>query len=83
MSLLKISILANTKYFDANHREELIQRSAWRLVRAASDLHGDNKGEKKMQWCIARIQRDFPELGDKAEEYIRAAYSNFKLERST
>lgn len=71
----------NVRSFDMNNLEELIQRISWRLVRAASDRFGDGKGEKKLGWATARLQKEFPNLGDNAEDYIRAAYINFKIER--
>lgn len=66
--------------FEANQREELIQRAAWRLVRSASDRMGEQKGNSKMLWAIAELQKEFPDLGGRAEDYVRAAYVNFKTE---
>ena len=63
-----------------NQREELIQRCAWRLVRAAEDKLGAGKGPEKREWAADRLQEEFPKLKGAAESYIRAAYFHFKIE---
>lgn len=72
-------------FFDLNQLEELIQRTAWRLVRAAEDKMGNEKGAEKRVWAIQQLMIEYPELQQhnfKAESYIRAAYINFKTETS-
>lgn len=68
-------------HFDKNQEEELIQRASWRLVRSALDRFGDNKGEKKLAWVAARLKAEFVIGEEKAEDYARAAYVQFKTER--
>ena len=63
-----------------NQREELIQRSAWRLVRSAEDRMGSGRGNEKLLWCVEKLKVEFPKLGERAEDYIRAAFVNFKIE---
>jgi hypothetical protein len=65
---------------EKNSNEELIQRCAWRLVRSAQDKMGDEKGAEKRVWAIEQLKKEFPDLNEKAEHYIRAAYMNFKTE---
>lgn len=76
---MKIDI--GLKAFDLNNLEELIQRISWRLVRSANDRFGDGKGQKKLDWATGKLEKEFPNLGENAEDYIRAAYINFKTER--
>lgn len=78
---MKIQFNLESKMFDKNQAEELIQRIAWKLVRSASDRLGDNKGDKKREWCIAQMEKEFPGIGSNAEEYVRAAYIQYKTER--
>lgn len=68
---------------DRNDLEELIQKCAWRLVRSASDRFGDGKGQKKLDWAIAQLQKEFERIDLKAEDYIRAAYIHYKIERGS
>ena len=70
------------EFFFMNQREELIQKCAWRLVRSAEDRFGAGRGQEKLLWTVERIKHEFPKLGDKAEDYIRAAYWHFKMESS-
>lgn len=75
---MKIEIVS--KNFEKNQVEELRQKAAWRLVRSAADRFGDNNGEKKRNWCIANMDREF--IGaEHLEEYVRAAYIQYKTER--
>lgn len=65
-----------------NQKEELIQRSAWRLVRSVEDRIGVGRGPEKLMWAVARLREEFPKIGPRAEDYVRAAFVNFKLESS-
>lgn len=77
---MKIQIFSEA--FERNQTEELIQRAAWRLVRSASDRNGENKGDKKRDWSISQLTKEFDGLTEsKAEDYVRAAYINYKTER--
>lgn len=77
---MKIQIVSGA--FDRNQTEELVQRVAWKLVRSAIDRFGDNKGDKKRDWCVSQIHKEFPDMNlEKAEDCVRAAYFNFKIER--
>lgn len=69
------------KFFFENQREELTQRCAWRLVRSAEDRFGSGRGTEKLLWAIEALREEFQGLGDDAEDYIRAAYVNFKAEQ--
>ena len=68
------------KNFEANHAEEHAQRVAWRLVRSAEDRMGDGRGAEKLMWCVARMKEEAPEAAGRAEDYVRAAFVNFKTE---
>ena len=63
-----------------NANEELIQRAAWRLVRSAHDRMGTGRGAEKLMWCVSRLTKEFQKTNGEAEDYIRAAYVNFKTE---
>lgn len=63
-----------------NTREELAQRCAWRLVRSAEDRIGAGRGNEKLLWAVQRLQEEMPTLGARAEDYVRAAFINFKTE---
>lgn len=82
---MKIQIVSDN--FDRNQFEELVQRVAWRLVRSAADRFGEDKGDKKRDWSVSQLRREFPKTfldeagAEKAENYIRAAYANYKTER--
>lgn len=71
----------------ANQREEYIQRCAWRLVRSSEDriksIAGSGRGSERLIWAVTRLQEEFPELKDRAEDYIRAAFFHFKIEMSS
>ena len=66
--------------FFQNQKDELIQKTAWRLVRSAEDRMGSGRGPEKLMWCVERLKLDFPKIGDRAEDYVRAAFVNFKTE---
>ena len=73
------------KNFEANHREEMIQKCAWRLVRSAEDRIGAGRGPEKLIWAMDRLKLEFPDLAasttqSRAEDYIRAAFTQFKTE---
>ena len=84
---MKIEIIS--KNFERNQLEELIQRAAWRLVRSADDRFGENKGQKKLDWSVSQLKIEFFTEGiflnqngtEKAEDYIRAAYINYRTEK--
>ena len=63
-----------------NHREEAVQRTAWRLVRSAEDRMGSGRGPEKLLWAVDRLKKEYPDLNADHEDYIRAAYINFKTE---
>lgn len=61
-----------------------VQKTAWRLVRSASDrMTGEGRGAEKFLWCMDRLKKVYPALGEDAEDYVRSAYVNFKIERGT
>lgn len=67
----------------ANETSDLVQKCAWRLVRAAEDWMGMGKGDEKRSWCMKRLKQRFSDLDDEtSEEFIRSAYINFKIEMS-
>lgn len=79
---MKMVLAIESKNFDKNQIEELMQKTAWKLVRSAADRFGDGKGEKKLQWGISKMQSEYPGLGEgAAEDHVRAAYTNYKVER--
>ena len=70
------------KYLFLNSLTDLIQKSAWRLVRSAQDRFGTNSGEKKRYWCVERLRSEFSKLAQEdAEDFVRSAYVQFKTER--
>lgn len=73
------------KFWQENQRIDLVQKHAWRLVRSVEDrIVGMNSGFEKLNWCVDRIHEDFPDIKrDRLEDYVRAAYMNFKIEYST
>lgn len=75
-----IKLIYESLQAERNHHEELIQRCAWRLVRSAQDKMGDEKGAEKRVWAIEQLKKEFPNLGESSEYYVRAAYINFKTE---
>lgn len=76
---MKIEI--SSKWFDSNQIEELIQKCAWRLVRSAEDrITGVKCGTERLIWCINKLKGEFPEMKPDAEDFIRSAFVNFKLE---
>lgn len=77
---IKLTVVSDTAR-DWNANEELRQRAAWRIVRAAADKLGAEKGAEKRVWAIEQMSREFPNLAAGFSElYIRAAYVNFKME---
>lgn len=67
--------------FFRNSREEWIQKCAWRLVRSAEDRMGSGRGAEKLMWAVDRLKLEFPKVEDRAEDYVRAAFSQFQAER--
>ena len=67
---------------NSNELVDVLQKSAWRLVRSAEDRFGTFKGSEKREWGMARLKELFPhvKLDREAEDYIRSAYINFKIE---
>ena len=63
-----------------NQKEELLQRVAWRIVRSAEDRMGAGRGAEKLLWAVNRLKAEFPDIGERAEDYIRAAFVQFKTE---
>ena len=64
--------------------QDEVQKTAWRLVRSAFDrMAGEGRGPEKLLWCVDAIKKVYPALGPDAEDYIRSAYVNFKIERGT
>lgn len=71
------------KHFFQNQKTDLIQKTAWRLVRSAHDIFGTGKGNEKRQWCIRRFKELHPDiLEPDAEDFIRSAFMNFLIEMS-
>lgn len=69
-------------YWIENQKIDLIQKAAWRLVRSAQDQMGEGKGQKKLTWCVDRMQLEFPKHSRAdLEDYVRAAFINFSIER--
>lgn len=64
-----------------NSVEEYIQRCAWRLVRSAEDRLGAGNGKEKFNWAVFALQKEIPSIALNAEDYIRAAFVNFKAEQ--
>ena len=88
MAFLKVVLQFDTKSIDANNREELIQRAAWRLVRSAADrIKGPHRGNERLLWAIDQLRKEFKGADNQmlynAEDYIRAAYMHFSTETST
>lgn len=69
-------------FFFKNQKEDLIQKAAWRLVRAAEDRLPDVPGAQRREWCVDRLMVQFPKekVRDHIEDYVRAAYVNFRIE---
>lgn len=68
---------------EKNERTDLLQKGAWRFVRAAEDLLGSGKGDEKRSWAIRRLKETFQDMSEsEAEDYVRAAFMNFKIESS-
>jgi len=66
---------------DLNALCDLFQKTAWRLVRAAEDMFGSGKGDEKRAWCVRRFKEIFKDVKDsEAEDYVRAAFMNLKVE---
>lgn len=69
------------KSFFRNQTEDILQKTAWRLVRSAQDRFKAGSGEDKRDWCVARLSAQFPkEDPSRLEDYVRAAFVNFKVE---
>lgn len=75
---MKIEVFCSA--FEANQKEEMIQRAAWRIVRSSEDRLGSGRGQEKLLFAISKLQEEFPDIKGRAEDYIRAAYINFKTE---
>lgn len=70
--------------FFKNQKEEWVQKIAWRLVRSAEDRIGGGRGDEKRGWCVDRLAEIFPKEGrGSLEDYIRAAFVNFKAEQKS
>ena len=73
-------------YYALNEMTELLQKAAWRLVRAAEDKFGEKTdGAEKMKWCTGRMEMLHPVSGRDAayyEDFVRAAFLNMKIELS-
>lgn len=70
-------------HFEKNQREDLMQKTAWKLVRSAEDRFGGGKGAEKLSWCVDRMQDSFPKQSrTNLEDHVRAACFNFRLEHS-
>mgnify|MGYP001606228776 CR=1 FL=1 len=41
---------------------------------------GAGRGQEKLLWAVERLRAEFPHLGERTEDYVRAAYVNFKIE---
>lgn len=81
MGLIKVELNYDCKNAEANSLEELIQKSAWRLVRSAEDrMTGPKRGTERLIWCVNKLRVEFPNIPSDLEDYIRSAYMNFKLE---
>lgn len=66
-----------------NFETDLIQKTAWRLVRSAEDRIGSGKGSEKLLWCIDRISELHKGMSRTIlEDYIRSAFINMKIEMS-
>jgi hypothetical protein len=66
-----------------NYWEEVMQKTSWRLVRAAEDRFGAEKGSEKRAWAVDRMQEEFPKVKRTVlEDHVRAAYMNFRVEHS-
>ena len=71
------------KYANENDRADLIQKTAWRLVRSAEDRFGGNgTGQQKLDWATDRLQAMFKgDVRDQLQDYVRAAFVNFRAEQ--
>lgn len=66
-----------------NIETDLIQKTAWRLVRSAEDRMGMGKGHEKLLWCIDRISELHKGTHRTIlEDYVRSAFINMKIELS-
>ena len=79
MAFLKL--VYDCKNAENNYQEEFIQKVAWRLVRSARDRFKDNQGDLKRNWAIEAIKKQVNGIGDSAEDYIRAAYEHYRIEK--
>lgn len=74
-------------YFEKRIENELLdvlQKTAWRLVRSAEDRFEAGDGKDKRKWCETRMAVHFPEIsGEVLEDTIRAAYFNLTIENGT
>lgn len=75
----------NLQQFELSQGEELIQKVAWRLVRSAEDrLKGPKRGAERLIWCVDRLRAEYDIVPkEAAEDYIRAAFIQFKMEGAT
>jgi hypothetical protein len=61
--------------------EDILQKTAWRLVRSAQDRFREGSGQEKREWCVMQLSTQFPKDNiNRLEDYVRAAYVNFKVE---
>ena len=68
------------KEFNENQKTDLIQKTAWRLVRSAEDrIVGQGRGPERLIWCVERMREEFPKAKN-GEDYIRAAFVNYPNE---
>ena len=75
--------MLNKIFQSENDRVDLIQKTAWRLVRSAEDRMGIGKGHEKLLWCLNRLSDIFKDDSrDILEDYIRSAFINMKIEMS-
>ena len=72
------------KFIFRNFEEDLIQKTAWRLVRSAEDRLGADRGNEKRVWCIERIRELFPKKKhDDLDDHVRSAFINFRAEQKS
>jgi len=83
MSLVKVVNEFVLRRFESNQLEEQIQKIAWRLVRSAEDrLKGPKRGAERLIWCVDMLRKEVSGIEGTAEDFIRAAFVQFKTETS-
>lgn len=67
---------------DLDRRIECAQKTAWMLVRAAEDKFSNVPGDQKLVWASEILLIQIPELEtiSRAENFVRAAFVNFRIE---